>query len=424
MTATVVDRCQICSHPGLHSIIFLGYVPPLNRRYSLNERPKEETVFPAEALYCTKCHLVQLGIVLSRDLLFPYNYPYVSGTTRVQREDFVDLYQECRKLIPLGPGDLVVDVGSNNGTLLANFEAGGYRVLGIEPTGTADLALQRGIPTVAAFLDLEIARQLRSVHRPARVVTATNLLAHVENVHELLESILLLLEGQGILVVEVQDLLSVVDKLQYDSFYHEHIRHYSLESLSRALMMHGLQVFHAKRLPTHGGSLRVFAARPGIFEVRDSVALLLAQDAAALNFEKLKEFSRRALMAKLQLQAMLFDIKRSGKRIFAVGAASRASMLVNYLALDNGILDCVVEIPGSNKIGSYMPGTLIPILEEDRLTHEQPEYALLLSWHVADELIPKLAQKGFKGDYIVPLPEPAIIASRACVPNTQAPVLQ
>jgi len=429
MHSKAVERCQVCDAPDLRSVIFLGYVPPLNRLYPIGERQREETFFPAEAFYCSNCHLVQLGLILSRDILFPPDYPYLSGTTRVQREDFAELYRECQGITSLGPKDLTVDIGSNNGTLLTNFKAAGHRVLGIEPTHTANLALGRGIPTVVAFFEPETARRVRTDYGAARVITATNLLAHVADVHDLLEAVLLLLDENGTLIVEVQDLLSVVEKLQYDSFYHEHMRYYSLESLSYLLRMHGLEVFHAKRIPTHGGSLRVYAGRPSTYNVRDSVAQLLAEDETVLDsFEKLKEFSRRAVMAKLDLQSMLSDIKRSGKRIFAVGAASRASMLVSYLALDNGILDCVVEIPGSPKIGTYMPGTLIPIVEESRLWAEQPEYALLLSWHVADDLVPKLTGKGFNGGYVVPLPRPAIIAGAktsapgraAALPDTTA----
>lgn len=408
--STVVERCQVCRAPGLQPLIFLGYVPPLNRLYPIAERPQEETVFPAHALYCSHCHLVQLGLILNRDLLFPPDYPYVSGATRVQRDDFADLCQECQRILSLGPGDLAVDVGSNNGTLLTNFKAAGHRVLGIEPTRTASLALERGIPTVVALCEPKIARQVRADYGAARVVTATNLLAHVADVHDLLEAILLLLDADGVLVAEVQDLFGVVKQLQYDSVYHEHIRYYSLESLAYLLEMHGLEVFHAKRIPTHGGSLRVYAARQNSYSIRDSVSQLLTEERAMLgSFEKLKDFSRRAVMAKLALQDMLFDIKRSGKRIFGVGAASRASMLVNYLAIDDLILDCVVEMPGSPKIGTYMPGTLIPIVEEGRLWEEQPEYALLFSWHVADDLVPKLSGMGFNGDYIVPLPQPKIV---------------
>jgi hypothetical protein len=274
---------------------------------------------------------------------------------------------------------------------------------------------------VVAFCEPKITRQVRADYGAARVVTATNLLAHVAEVHDLLESILLLLDADGVLVAEVQDLFGVVKQLQYDSIYHEHIRYYSLESLAYLLEMHGLEVFHAKRIPTHGGSLRVYAARQNSYSIRDSVAQLLTEERAMLgSFEKLKEFSRRAVMAKLALQNMLFDIKRSGKRIFGVGAASRASMLVNYLAIDDVILDCVVEMPGSPKIGTYMPGTIIPIVEESRLWGEQPEYALLFSWHVADDLVPKLSGKGFNGDYIVPLPQPKIVRRGKSSTSAQA----
>jgi hypothetical protein len=328
----------------------------------------------------------------------------------VQRENFADLCWESQGIRRLEPGDFVVDVGSNNGTLLSNFQTAGHRVLGIEPTHSSNLARERGIPTVVAFFEPEIARQVRSEHGPAHVITATNLLGHVADIHGLLRAVLHLLDERGMVVAEVQDLYGVISMLQFDSFYHEHVRYYSLESLSHLLRMHGLEVFHAKRIPTHGGSLRIYAARPGVYSVRDSVGELLADDATLFgSFDKLKEFSQRAMMAKLELQSMLFDIKRCGRRIVAVGAASRSSMLVNHLALDNSILDFVVEIPGSPKIGTYMPGTLIPIVEESRLWEEQPNCALLLSWHVANDLIPKLTQKGFNGDYLVPLPRPCLL---------------
>ena len=411
--STIVKRCQICDAPDLRSLLFLGYVPPLNRLYPIGERPREETVFPAEALFCSKCHLVQLGLILARDLLFPPDYPYLSGTTRVQREDFADLYRECQDFVSLGREDLALDIGSNNGTLLGNFKNAGHRVLGIEPTHTARIALERGIPTVTAFFAPDVARRVRADYGSARVVTATNLLAHVAEIHDLLEAILIVLEADGILIAEVQDLFGVVTALQYDSFYHEHMRYYSLESLSYLLRMHGLEIFHARRVPTHGGSLRIYAARQGRRKTLASVAQLLNEDDGVLgSFEKLREFSRRATMAKLELQSILFELKRGGQRIFAVGAASRASMLVHYVALDNGFIDCVLEIPGSPKLGTYMPGTLIPIVEESRLWEEQPDCALLLSWHVADDLIPKLTAKGFQGDYLVPLPSPKIATRR------------
>jgi hypothetical protein len=175
--------------------------------------------------------------------------------------------------------------------------------------------------------------------------------------------------------------------------------------------MHGLKIFHVKRIPTHGGSIRVYAARAGQREVRESVAERLADERARglTDGEALGTFRTRVVQSKTDLHALLAGLKRDGARIFGIGAPSRASTLINYTALDDGLIEAVMEVPGSHKLDRYMPGTRIPVLDEARLYAEQPEYALLLSWHIADELMPILRKKGFKGGFIVPLPEPRIV---------------
>ena len=202
----------------------------------------------------------------------------------------------------------------------------------------------------------------------------------------------------------------MLQTLQYDTVYHEHLRYYSLHSLKYLLEMHGLEVFHAKRIPTHGGSIRVYAARAGRFPVQSSVAEILREEEVyGVDVARLNEFSRRVTLSKLELYTLLADIKKRGGRIYGIGAPSRASTLITYVGLDDGIVDRVLEVPGSHKNGKYMPGTLIPVMEESCLFSDQPEYALLFSWHIADELMPKLRQKGFRGQFIVPLPTPRIV---------------
>ncbi len=173
--------------------------------------------------------------------------------------------------------------------------------------------------------------------------------------------------------------------------------------------MHGVEIVHAKRIPTHGGSIRVYAARKGQRPVQPSVAELLAVEERELTWDRFMDFRRRVSQSKLDLMALLKEIRCKGEKIYGVGAPSRASTLVNYVGLDEAIIDCVLEIAGSYKIGKMMPGTLIPVLEEAKLFADQPEYALLFSWHIADELIPKLKAKGFRGRFIVPLPTPTIV---------------
>ncbi len=410
-SSIVIDRCQVCDRPDLAPVLFLGYLPPVNQMAPIGEPPGEQPAYPAQLLFCANCSLAQLGLAVDPKILFPPEYPYTSGTTRILRDNFSHLFEECRELFPLRPDDLIVDIGSNDGTLLSNFQKAGYRVHGVEPTLNAETAASRGIPTTMAFFNRQTAEQLSLGIGPAQIVTATNVFAHIPDVHEVVRNLLSILDARGVFVSEAHYLPSLIESLQYDTIYHEHLRYYSLQSLKFLFNMHGLDVIHARRIPTHGGSLRVYAARKGHYHVQPSVpALLDEENKSALSDEKLREFRRRVLLSKLELNNLLLDIRRQGLSIYGIGAPSRASTLIHYVGLDDGVLECVVEVSGSRKIGKYMPGTLIPVVEESLLFERQPAFALVLSWHIAGELIPNLVRKGYRGRFLVPLPVPRILS--------------
>jgi C-methyltransferase C-terminal domain/Methyltransferase domain/Putative zinc binding domain len=403
----VVERCQVCDSTDLADIIFIGYLPPVNAMPAIGARPAEQPAYPAQVLRCRNCQLVQLGLVVDPAILFPPTYPYTSGTTEILRDNFAELSREVAALYPLKSSELIVDIGSNDGTLLSNFTTHA-RVFGIEPTNAGKLAQERGIPTLISFFNRSAVKQAVAEHGRAKIVTATNVFAHIEDIHEIVDCIGELLAEDGLFISESHYLLPLVETLQYDTIYHEHLRYYSVTALKYLLEMHGLEIIHTKPIPTHGGSIRVYAARKGKYAARDPVAATLATEARELSNTKLKAFRKNVVKSKLALYALLKEIKGKDQRIYGVGAPSRASTLINYVGLDDGILDCVLEIKGSYKIGKYIPGTTIPVLDESRLFEDQPEYALLLSWHIADELMPKLAARGFKGRFIIPLPEPRV----------------
>lgn len=409
-SSIVVERCQVCDAGDLQSVIFLGYLPPVNQLRPIGQRPHEQPAYPAEMLYCSRCHLVQLGLIVDPEILFPPSYPYTSGTTRILRENFAELYRECRDMELLTPSSLVVDIGSNDGTLLANFHEAGLPVRGIEPSQVGKLAEQRGIPTTIDFFGPRSVDWVLSGAGPAKIVTATNVFAHIEGIHDVVEQVLRLLDDHGVFVTESHYLFSLLETLQYDTIYHEHLRHYSLHSLSYLLARHGLEVIHARRIPTHGGSIRVYAARRGTRPIAATVGEMLAKEAAdGLGMDRLRTFASAVVASKLDLMALMSHVRGSGARVYGIGAPSRASTLINYIGLDDRIVDCVLEVKGSLKVGNFIPGTVIPIVEETRLFDDQPEYALLLSWHIADELIPKLTERGFRGSYVIPLPTPRIV---------------
>lgn len=408
-TSVVVDTCQICEAKDLEPVLFLGYLPPVNTMNKQGSRPKEQSAYPAEMLYCKHCALVQLGLIVDAQILFPPEYPYTSSTTKILRENFAELYQEASSLFPMKKEDLVIDIGSNDGNLLINFKDK-HRVLGITPEEIGKIAISRGIPTIINYFTGDVAQQVIAEHGKAKVITATNVFAHIEKVNEVVDNILKILDEDGVFISESHYLLPLIETLQYDTIYHEHLRYYSLHSLRFLLERHGLEIFHAKRIPTHGGSIRVYAARKGRQKVLPSVKETLDAEANVVTKkEHFAKFRDKVIISKLALMSMLHDIKKAGKKVYGISAPSRASTLINYVGIDDGTLDYVLEIQGSHKIGKLMPGTIIPVEEESRLFKDHPDYALLLSWHIADELIPKLKEKGFKGSFIVPLPEPRIV---------------
>jgi hypothetical protein len=405
-----VECCQVCGSEHLDRVLSLGYMPPVNQMVPIGQVPRQQPWFPTDLLHCRNCDLVQLGLAVDPVIIFPPEYPYTSGTTKLLRDNFAELQRESAAMLGLGGDDLVIDIGSNDGTLLSNFKNGGHRVLGIEPTDVGDIANSRGIPTLKRYFGVEVAREVKREHGPASVVTAANCFAHIEDVHAIVDGIVEMLKDDGVFISESHYLIGLLDTLQYDTVYHEHLRYYSVASLKHLLEMHDLEVFHARPIPSHGGSIRVYAARRGKRPVQDSVRKMLANEPRGEAMAKrLADFRHDVMLSKLRLMAMLRDLKEKGARIAGISAPSRASTMVNYVGLDEGIIDYVVEIAGSLKIGKCMPGTAIPVVDEAKLFADQPDCAVIFSWHIADELAPKLKAKGFRGQLITPLPVPRFL---------------
>ncbi len=410
-TSKPITHCQICGGDALKSIVFLGYIPPVNTMPAIGSRPEEQSAYPLEMLRCESCGLAQIGCDVDQTVLFPYSYPYLSGTTRILRENFADLHRQVVQHYGLGPEDLVVDIGSNDGSLLINFKEGGHRVLGVEPSQAGDVANEKGIETLITYFNMDTAKKVRADYGPAKVVTAANVFAHITDVHAIVDSIVALLADDGLFISENHYLLDLLKTVQYDTIYHEHLRYYALGSLKALFDAHGLEIVRIQRIPTHGGSIRVYSAKKGVHPIDASVAEQMREEDefGLTDGRAFADFRRNVVQSKLDLHTLLAGIAKEGGRVYGIGAPSRASTLINYVGLDDGIMSAVMETSSSHKIGKYIPGTIIPVLDEAKLMEDQPEYALLLSWHIADELIAILQRKGFKGRFIVPLPTPRIV---------------
>ena len=276
-TSFTIKKCQICDSKDLVSIMFLGYMPPVNQMPSVTEELVEQPSYPTELLFCKKCNLVQLGLILHQKILFPLEYPYRSGTTKILRDNFANLYSEAAKLIKLQKDSLIIDIGSNDGTLLNNFN-NHHKVLGIEPTNVGELARKNGIETIQEYFSKQLVEKILPKVGKAKIITAANVFAHIENIHPIMEGIIMLLDKEGVFISESHYLLSLIETLQYDTIYHEHLRYYSIHSLQYLFNEHGLEIFHAQKIPTHGGSIRVYAAKKGEYPISAELKALLAKE--------------------------------------------------------------------------------------------------------------------------------------------------
>tara|TARA_B100000795_G_C22795393_1_gene439075 strand:+ start:1029 stop:2264 length:1236 start_codon:yes stop_codon:yes gene_type:complete len=402
-----INKCQISGIKDLKTIISIGYLPPVNKLKKINSLLTEDVFFPSELVYSKSSQLVQLSTIVDKEILFPNEYPYTSSTTKILRENFKELYKDCNKIIDISSKDLVIDIGSNDGNLLNNFKEK-HRVLGITPEKIGKIAIKKGIPTLIKYFDKATANLVLKNYGKAKVITATNVFAHIENVKQLMSNILKILDRDGVFISESHYLASLIKTVQYDTIYHEHLRYYSLKSLNYLFNKYNLEIIHAKKINTHGGSIRVYAAYKKKFKINQSVKKILDYEKKYLNWKTFNEFKKKVVKSKINLYSILKKLKEKNKKIYGIGAPSRASTLINYVGLDENIVECVLEIDGSYKIGNYIPGKKIPILSEKKLYKDPPDFVILFSWHIASELKMNLKKKGYKGKFIIPLPNPRI----------------
>jgi SAM-dependent methyltransferase len=347
---------------------------------------------------------------VSERILFSGDYHHLAGLTGSYRKHLRELADELAKLLTTASRHgSVIEIGSNHGILLDELAKRGFAALGVDPNGAESPG---GPPVVKEFFSAEVATQLLSTTGPADVVVALNTFAHITDLHDFLSGLRSILSAGGMFVSESHYLPDLLEALQYDYAYHEHSRYYSLMALEAAFERHGLEVFRIERIPTHGGSVRVYAGFEGAHEVHDSVVSIRDyEDTLQLTDEAVyRKFAARVEDHRDRLRGLLNEVTSDGSRVAAASSPARAATLLNYCALGPAEIDFISEI-SPRKIGKLSPGAHIPVVHQDRLCGpEQPEYALLLSWHIADELISRLREEGFTGKFIVPLPEPRVIS--------------
>ncbi len=401
-----LTSCQICASQDLELILDLGHQAPCDSLLKKAQLFDFEKTYPLQFLRCRRCSLAQINYVVAPEVLFYPEYPYRSGITVTLTQNLQSMAVRLCKDLPLAKDSLVIDIGSNDGTLLQAFKSQGMRVLGIEPTNIANIAINNGIPTVQDFFSAALAEQLCRQHEQASVITAANMFAHVARLGDLIRGVNTLLVEGGLFLTESHYLLDLLQTVQYDSIYHEHLKYYSLRSLMVLFGLYDFTVTDAERIPNYGGSVRVYARKGKGHPVSRRMNDLLEEEHSILDRpDTYAHFRERVVQSKIDLQSLLLDIRKRGKRIVGVGCPGRASTLINYCNVDSDLLPSIAEQSNSLKLGLFLPGRHIPIVDEKSAFERKPDYALMLSWHYATPIIKKLRQKGFDFKVVIPLPE-------------------
>tara|TARA_B100000989_G_scaffold110487_1_gene81053 strand:+ start:3602 stop:4876 length:1275 start_codon:yes stop_codon:yes gene_type:complete len=403
-----ISKCQICNSKKITPFYSFGYHPTVNDFALTNSFNPKVNYFPLDLILCKNCDLIQLNIIINSKTIFPDNYAYRSGTTKILIENFKNLKKNVLKKNILHKKDLVIDIGSNDGTLLENFKD--YNILGIEPTNVSKIANKNGIKTIKKPFSYDLSKIIVKKYGYAKLITATNVFAHIENVHSIMKAIQKLLKKDGVFISENHYFFDLIKTLQYDTVYHEHLRYYSLRSLSKLFISYNMEIIDVQKINTHGGSIRVYTAYKNNYKISKNVKKLLNLEPYGNKLNKIiKNFTLRVNRSKLQINNILYQKKLKGKKIVGISAPSRSSTLINFLGLDHNIIDYICEIEGSLKIGKNIPGTQIPVVNEKILFKDQPDFAIIFSWHIYKELTSKIKKKGFRGKFIIPLPKPKII---------------
>lgn len=397
----VVKTCRACLGKKFKLWFGLG-IQPLANNLIDNVEIFEEHSFPLGLMVCENCQLVQLTHVVNPDLLFK-NYLYYSSTSQVFKDHFLALAKEQFILDKVHKDDLVVDIGSNDGILLAPFKAQGAKVLGIEPAADiANQAVKGGIETIPEYFTLELAGKIRESHGEAKLITATNVFAHVDDLDEILDGVKFLLAPDGRFMIEVAYLPKMIQQGTFDLIYHEHLCYWHLSPLQTLFARKGMYIDEAKIVPVHGGSLRVFA-RVGIATLKDP------RDSGLTKSKEFWDFPKEVEEHKREIVSVLTKYKKQGKRIIGYGAPAKMSTMTNYFDIGSEVIDYIID-DSPAKWNKYSPGQHIKIVEPLKdLSHCTHDFIFIFAWNFAESIIKKCRAAGYKQAFIIPFPRVKIV---------------
>ncbi len=406
-------RCRFCSTPLKHTLVDLGMSPLCESYVNREQLNQMEAFYPLHVKVCDKCYLAQLEEYVSVEHIFS-EYAYFSSFSETWLKHAADYVDMIVKRLSLGRESLAVELASNDGYLLQNFVKKGIPALGIEPAANvAKVAVERGVPTLVKFFGRKTAQEMVAEGKKADLIIGNNVLAQVPDLNDFVGGVSILLKPQGVATLEFPHLIRLLAENQYDTIYHEHFSYFSFITVEKIFAAHGMTLFDVEEIPTHGGSIRIYArhvkddskpASPRVFELRNR------ELAAGLDrMDTYRTFGEKVMESKRSLLHFLIGARREGKRIAGYGAPGKGNTLLNYCGVRTDFLDYTVD-RNPYKQGKFLPGTHIPIHSPEMIQQTKPDYVLILPWNFKDEIVKQMTGiREWGGKFVVAIPSIRII---------------
>jgi hypothetical protein len=406
-------NCRFCGRPDIFKFLDLGSMPPANSFLTKTELASvNETAYPLDAFFCDHCGLVQIGYVVPPDELFK-DYIYVSSTSDMIHKHADYLAKSFKSRFGLDERSLVVEVASNDGTVLQYFKRLGLKTLGVEPaTNIAKAAIEAGIDTLNEFFNTETARLLRSEHGPADLILGRHVFAHVPEIQGFVEGLKHLTFPHGVVAIEAPYLVDFVLNTEFDTIYHEHYSYLSVRSMSYLFNLYDMEIFDVERFPIHGGSIVYFIGHRGARPITDHVSSLINEelDKGLDRKDTYARFAERTAKIKADLTGLLTSLRVSGKTVAAYGAPAKGNTLLNYCGITTDLVAYTVD-KSPYKQNLYTPGAHLFVYPPEKLLQDQPDYVLLLAWNFAEEIMEQQREYLRRGGhFIVPIPDVKVLA--------------